>query len=253
MEFRLGKKPHVDDRRTLKLAKFMLPTVRVPAVYDFDKIRKPFKIHMWGNDNWGDCVFAARANSQVRLERIEQRRTIPLTDNDVVEIYKRLTGSQSPGDANDEGYVILEAMKQWRKEGWKIGSRNYTIDAFGEVNHQSITELQAACYMLTGVTFGFALPRAAAGKNAWLYNGETGPDWEPGSWGGHCVYSARYDQGNFYVLSWGRVMQVNNAFIQKFADEAWAVVDSADSWRVKETIDVPQLLAELRQVATVQP
>lgn len=249
---RLGKKDYKHDPRTLMLARFMATEIRTPAVYDYDKGKTPLPLHMWGNDQWGDCVFAGRANLQVRLERIEQRRTIPLTDDTVVSLYKRLTGAQTPGDSNDEGYVILEALRQWKNEGWDIGGKNYKIAAYGELDPADFQQLKSATYFLHGVTFGFALPNAAqamtdAGK--WDYNGETSPDFAPGSWGGHCVFSKAYTREGMKVLTWGREILVTWNFIKKYCDEAWAVVDALDTWKIRQTIDVTKLTEELGQIS----
>lgn len=248
-EFRLGKKPYVPDERTLQMATFVRADISAPPSFSVDQHRKPFPNRMWGNDTYGDCVFAGRANQQLRLERIEQRKTIPLKDDDVINLYKRLTGCVSPGDAHDEGFVILYAMRQWKNEGWKIGARGYTIHAYGELSPQNHDQLRMGCYALAGIQFGFNLPWAMRGKKEWVYNGETGGEWEPGSWGGHCVYGLGYGASGFIVKTWGMDVKVNWDFIDKYADEAWAVVDMADSWRVKQTIDVEKLDAQLHSIS----
>lgn len=250
MEMQLGKKAYEHNPKTLKLAEFMLPAISVPPSFDIDAHRNPFPTDLWGNDAFGDCVFADRANAQLRLERIEQRKTIPITNEIVINEYKKRTGCVSPGDANDSGYVILQAMREWRKEGWSIGARNYNIFAYGELDPKNHQQLKEGAYLLGGVHFGFALPRAMQGKTAWNYNGETGPDWEPYSWGGHCVYGKGYNASGMLVKTWGMDVKVNWAFIDKYCDEAWAVVDNADSWRIKQTVDVSALASQLGKITT---
>src|SRR6059036_52839 len=97
-EFRLGKQEYMHSPLTLRLARYILPDIHVPEIYDFDKTRKPFPFRVWGNDAWGDCVIGGRANHLLRLERVEQRRTIPLFDHDAVSLYQQMTGSQAPED-----------------------------------------------------------------------------------------------------------------------------------------------------------
>jgi hypothetical protein len=250
-DVKLGKLDYVHDPKTLKLAAFVkADAIAVPPTFNFDSGKKPFPNNMWGNDAYGNCVFAARANSQVRLERLEQRKTILTTDEPVIAEYKLLTGCVSPGDANDTGYVILYAMRQWRKDGWKIGARNYTVYAYGELDPVNHLQLKQGIFALAGVHFGFGLPKAVAGASQWHYNGETGPEWEVGSWGGHCVYGFAYDAHGITVKTWGENVHVNWAFIDKYSDEAWSVVDSADSWRIKQTVDVNALSARLGQITT---
>jgi hypothetical protein len=240
----LGKKAYVADPKTLKMAHFMLPEISVPSSYSVDAHRKPFPSNLWGNDHYGDCVFATRANQQLRFERIEQRRTIPLTDQTVIDEYLRRTSGK------DEGYVMLYANREWRNEGWKIGVRNYNIFAYGELEPHNHEQLRQGIYVLAGIQFGFSLPVAIQRQQNWIYNGETGGEWEPGSWGGHAVYGLAYDQQGVTVKTWGYNCKVNWNFIDKYADESWAVVDNADSWRIKQTIDVKSLSEKLGQISS---
>lgn len=253
MNFRLGKQLYEHDERTLMLARYMLPDIRVPEKFDFDKGRRPFPLRTWGNDEWGDCVIAGEANQLLRLERVEQRRTIPLDNSTVVERYKQLTGSASPGDANDNGLVVLDAFRDWYHNGFKIGNRNYTIAAYGELDPLNGAELRMACYVFHGIHLGFWLPLAAQGmtnNGVWDYNGESGPHWAPGSWGGHLVFAKKFDKDSFEILTWGMQVKVTNSFIEKYCDEAWTPVDSLDSWRTKQTIDVAGLVSQLQQISS---
>lgn len=247
---KLGKKDYRHDDRTVTMGRFLAP-IRVPTSYDFDKGRVNFPSNVWGNDEYGDCVLAGRANSQLRLERVEQRRTVPLTADDVISEYKKLTGCQSPGDANDEGLVVLDAMRQWRNEGWVIGGRTYQIAAYGELEPQDFNKLRAAVYGLHGVHFGLALPVAAQHMNDyWDYQGQSGEEWQPGSWGGHLVYGKAYRAADeFRVITWGREISMTGSFIRKYCDEAWAVVDNLDLWRHSHTLDVQALTAELHEIS----
>lgn len=253
MNVRLGKQDHKHDDRTLMLAKFIRTETRIPSGYDFDKGRAAIPVHMWGNDDWGDCVIAGQANQLLRLERIEQRRTIPLGDQDAIDRYKTLSGSQSPGDAQDNGLVVLDALRDWHHSGWMNAGRNYTIDAYGEIMPNDPVQLRMGIYLLHGVHFGFSLPSAAQAMTdagVWDYNGETGPEWEPGSWGGHLVFSKAYTVKGCKVLTWGREVLATNNFIKKYADEAWSVVDSLDAWKSKQTINIPALISELQQITS---
>lgn len=253
LKVRLGKQEHKHDDRTLFMARFVLPDIRVPAKFDFDKNRSALPIRLWGNDDWGDCVIAGEANQLLRLERIEQRKTIALGDQDAIDRYKLLSGSASPGDANDNGLVILNAMQNWRTQGWSVGGKNYTISAYGELDTGDRSQLRMASYALHGIHLGFMLPRAAqamTSEGVWHYEGQTGPEWRPGSWGGHLVYSKAFDKDGHEILTWGRKVKVTNEFLEHYADEAWAVVDNLDSWRVRQTINVDKLTRELSQITS---
>ena len=246
---RLGKQAHKFDERTLMLAKFVLPEIRVPQVYDFDKNKTPLAVPVWGNDVWNNSVIAGEANQLLRLERIGQRRTVKLTTPLAVERYKKLTGAVKPNDAKDNGLAVLNAMDDWLKNGFKIGHRNYKIAAYGELEPDDKAQLRSACYVLHGIHLGFWLPKAAEKMPlVWDFSGEKGPEWKPGSWGGHLAYSKKFTPEGFEILTWGKKVFVANNFIDQFCDEAWAVIDSFDSWHVKQTINVKELTAQLQQV-----
>jgi hypothetical protein len=250
MDFKLGKQDHKHDDRTLMMADFIdLPVV--PSHWDFDKNRRPFPVHMWGNDNFGDCVIAAQANSLLRMERIEQRRTITLSDKDAVDRYKHLTGCVSAGDTNDTGLVMLDAFSNWRNEGFyraEKPQRYFKIAAYGELDPADQHQLHAAIYLLGGVHFGFALPISAQAQTNKGYWDVVDHDNAPGSWGGHAVFSKRYDESNVYVETWKRTVRVTNAFVKKYCDEVWVVVDDIDRWRKVDHLDVQGLIAKLHSI-----
>lgn len=261
-QLRLGKKEYVHDDRTLMLAKFLKTDIRVPDKFDFDKDRAAFPMRMWGNDEYGDCVIAGRCNHILRLERLEQRHTIALYDSDAITEYKKLTGCQSPGDENDTGLVVLNAMQEWRNQGMDTDGRsgvrsprNYSIYAYGELHPTDHEQIKTAIYALHGVHFGLWLPYAAQKMfrdGIWDYQGQKDEQWQPGSWGGHLVYSKAYgyDVDGVEIITWGTLLKMSWAFIDKYCDEAWAIVDNNDSWRVKQTVDVAALSQELASITS---
>lgn len=251
MDVRLGKHDYKFDEKTLKLATAISPTVVFPRKFDFDHGRKPFPIEMLGNDQWGDCVKVGQANELMRLERLEQRRTLPINTDVVVSAYKAQTGAQSPGDPHDTGLIMLDNLRLWRTQGFTVKTRPYKIAAFGELEPDEPNQLRAAVFLLHGIQFGFALPRAAqrmTQTGVWDVNGESDPDFKPGSWGGHCVYCKAYDENTFEVITWGQKVKVTDAFVKRYCDEAWAVVDSFDQWRRRPEIDVQAIIKHLHDI-----
>ena len=258
---RLGKREAVSDPRTLMLGNFIEPRV-VPSKHDFDQGRAGFPLDPWGNDQWGNCVKVGEANQLVRLERLEQRRTLKLTADHVVKAYAEESERQfgvrpsAPGDAGDQGLVVLWNLRNWRNLGWTLDftkrkgdDRTYTISAFGELVPNDYEQLKAACYLLHGVQLGLWLPRAVAGNYTyWDYNGETGDHWRPGSWGGHLVYAKAYNGDSMEILTWGFKVKVSKRFLARFCDEAYAVVDSWDNWRKSKEINVEGMKTYLREI-----
>lgn len=231
---RLGKKAHEPDPKTLRLADLLAPAETwVPNTYDLDAKRKPMPLGLWGNDQFGDCVFVADANQLVRLERLDTRKTVPITTEMVTDAYRAATGCVSPGDANDSGYEMIQRQRE-RRAGWALpvykGGRTFSIDAFGALPSDSST-LRAAAYLLGGIQLGLWLPMSAADQinagQAWDW--VDGPRGQSGSWGGHAVYVKHYDSGGMWCITWGREQYMTNRFITAYADERWAQVDKIES------------------------
>lgn len=237
---RLGKNEYRYDPRTLRLtSEYLAPSDwMVPIEYDLDAKRAKLPLGLWGNDEYGDCVLVGKANHLVRLERLDTRRTPKVTTPMVVDYYKKLTGCVTAGDANDSGLIVLDSLHDWR-DGWELAAyknqKTFPIDAYGELDKIDRQQLRAACYLLGGIQFGLSLPVTAAHQinqgQQWEDIGTDEPAAQPGSWGGHLVYAKRYDAGGFYCITWGREHYMTNRFIERYADEVWAVVDKIESHR----------------------
>lgn len=257
-KLRLGKLEHQEDERTLRMGAFF-GDIEYPNTFDFDKGRAKFPVSSWGNDEWGNCVIAAQAEYSLRAERVEHRRTVPINSWDVVMEYRRQTDAINPGDARDNGLVVLQAMRQWRNHGWlfRISAtgepRVHRIAAYGELNARDRSQLRAAIYLLHGAPLGLWLPLSAQGQvstGVWDVVEGNAPSVQPGSWGGHMVFAKRYDQDNIYVKTWGRELRVTNRFIEAYCDEAWACVDDLDS--KSKFLDVAAMTNELRNIGATQ-
>jgi hypothetical protein len=253
--FKTGKQPPKTDNKTVMMADFIDTGVLTPDEFDWDKGRSPFPKNVWGNDDYGNCVFAAEANQMLRFERAETRRTLKLTDDQVIARYKALTGCVSPGDDRDNGFVILDALRDWRA-GWDLQfgthKRQYKISAFGSIDISNSKLLDTCIYLFDGVQLGFDLPltaRAQTHNGVWDYDPNGGSLAQPGSWGGHAVWGVAYSHTGIEIITWGRRVKVTTAFCQNYMDEGWVVIDDLDSWRLTHGIlKVDKLLDYFSQV-----
>lgn len=250
------------DVRTLTLDEFIKKdAVQAPASWDFDKSRKPFTPHMWGNDSYGDCECAGVANYLVRLERVETKQTPPVTDDDVIARYKKMTGCQSPGDNNDTGLNTVDNLNSWRAgwtlvKEWKPGvesARTYNIDAYGMVNHKDPHQTRLAAYLFHGILIGADLPITAQAQfengQPWDVVAGAGSSSDAGSWGGHCMYGKAYDPNHMKLLTWEKEVIVTNAWWDAYVSESFCVIDSLDTWKKNNhAFDVNALLAEMSSV-----
>jgi hypothetical protein len=267
-KYKLGAVLDPEAKKNCKVHwdKFLVSDISVPTTYDYDATIQapPIPDSMWGNDQYGDCECAGRANYLLRLQRNQTGENIPLTDDDVIALYKSITGCVSPGDNNDTGMSTLQNLQSW-KAGWTLdkawsgstvaSDRTFGLDAYGYVDYTNQELIRAAIYLFGGVIWGVNLPQTAQEQTQnggpWTVTGNPNDPNDPaypGSWGGHCVYSKRFDADNIYVLTWDEEIQVTNEWIATYAMESYSVIDSLDAWLAAngQNLNVQALLQEMQ-------
>ncbi|HEX7112548.1 MAG TPA: hypothetical protein VF216_08890 [Mizugakiibacter sp.] len=238
---RFGKRPAKRDPRNLLFASILRAPVPLPAEYDFDVRHKGIPTPMFGNDSYGDCVIAGRVHQTLRFEKAEQNRLLKISDKDVLTEYFDETGGL------DSGLVVLDSLKEWRKHGWRASGRRYKVKAFAQIDPDTRSEIKRAVFMDIGVGLGFTLPNAAlaqfyAGKPWEVARGKNG---KPNPKNGHYVYVSGYTRQGPVCVTWGRKQPMSWAFLGKYCDEAYAIIDAVDTAKKKRTVDAAKLEAFL--------
>ena len=246
---RFGKQKARRDKRNLMFATLLKAPPVLPAEYDFDVVHHGIPTPMFGNDQYGDCVMAGRAHQTLRFEKAEQNKLIAITDNDVLHEYF----SESGG--TDSGLVVLDSLKEWRSTGWIAAKKRYTVKAFAQIDQGKRSEVKRAVFMDIGVGLGFTLPDAAltqyyAGKPWAVVSGKPG---QPNPDNGHCVYVPGYTKSGPVCVTWGRKQQMSLAFLAKYCDEAYAIIDAIDTTKKKRALDAGKLDAFLGALRKHKP
>jgi len=242
--FKLGKAKAKHDARNLKLATILRAPVALPKEYDFDTQHRTVPTPMFANDTYGDCVIAGRAHQTMRFELIEQSKVLTIKDNDVTREYFKESGGA------DSGLVVLDSLKEWRSKGWSVSGRKYKIKAFAQINQQDPDEVKRAVFLDIGAGMGLSLPKTAqaqidAGKPWDAVNGSGSA---PNSWGGHYVYLSGYTATGPVCVTWGRKQQMTWAFVNKYCDEAYAIIDAVNTAKKKRGLDQKKLNAFLESI-----
>ncbi|MBA7620217.1 hypothetical protein ES703_27562 [subsurface metagenome] len=250
MTYKLGKLPALPDKRNIKLAsilrKKLLP--ELPDTYDIDDALGGIDDNrMFANDEYGNCVIAARAHQTFRFEKYEQGKQIAITDQEVIDQYlKEALGI-------DMGLILLLSLKRWRKEGWSVGGKNYTIYAFSNVDWKNHEEVRHCIHLLGGVNFGMKvyqsdIDQIEAGE-AWHLTDGIGA-----YLGGHGVYAYKfgkligYDERGVTCMTWGKRQRMTWAFWDNRVDEAYGIVDNRDDWLEDSPLDVEKLDQHLFEI-----
>jgi len=237
--YKLGKAPARRDRRNLKFAALLRAPVKVPAEYDFDLAHPGIPVPMFANDRYGDCVIAGRAHQTLRFELLEQGARLTITDAEVIAEYLDETGGE------DTGLVVLDSLTRWRRDGWIAARKRYRIAAFTELDRAARREVQQAIVLDVGVGIGLALPRSAQAQfqSGKPWDVVAGPSGAVNSWGGHYVHVPGYTTRGPVCVTWGQKHQMTWAFFAKYCDEAYGIIDAADSAKLARALDLAALRA----------
>ncbi len=250
MEFKLGRSgPSTYDNKRLTLLD--APNLPTPpsnlAKARFNLIRNTFYPIM-GNDKYGDCTVASAGHTIQAATTYEKNEFTPSTDQ-VVNEYFKLTGGP------DQGLSLLDVLQPWRNTGlW-----GHKLAAYAEIpwtdTHLSAAQtrklLRTSIWLSGSAYLALALPYGMQ-RNPydWQTIG-TGPDWRPGTWGGHAVPALLYSSGyKYWIVTWGKIVQVSEAFLRAYMDEAWVTV-SNDWVNSKGKTPNGRSLSELARLATL--
>jgi len=250
-EFKLGKLPAKPDKRTITLSSILreelLPPL--PLYYDNQEVLNVDDDFMFANDQYGDCVKAARAHQTLVFEAYEQKKQILITDQEVVDEYFRETGGP------DSGLVLLYSLKDWRNDGWIAGGEHYTIYAFASVDWKNHDQVKHCIHLLGGVNFGMRvyqtdMDQFQAGE-PWHLTANDGR-----FLGGHGVYlyAYSYDNEGLWCMTWGKRVKMTWDFWDARIDEAYGIVDNKNHWMEHDSpVDVELLDSYLDEITADNP
>jgi hypothetical protein len=210
--FMTGKLPakHDPEGRTLKMAKYMVGLPDPPLTYlpvDLEKVKTLFPID--ANDRLGCCVVAGAAH-YLTNEHLRIGQTVIPSENDVVKIYKKLSGCQ------DRGLVMFDFLKYWRKNL----IFKHTIEAFGRIDIHNHKLIKQCIQLFGGIDLGFRV------QNDAIKDFESGTPWTPGptDGGGHCVIPIGWDENYYYILTWGGIIRATKEWWDAQVDECFAIL-----------------------------
>ncbi len=216
--FRYGKKLPVIDDRTLKMEKYLQPSLpMLPESYSvLDRILPSFPgqtvetlFPMDGNDTKGCCTIATVAHAETGFSGLIGRIYV-MPSRDVVKAYLKL------GDGQDNGLVWLDVMKYWRNHGFN-GHKIFAFTSLELRNHDS---LKRAIMLFGGAPIGFRVQKDA------IKDFRNHTPWTPGrtEGGGHEVFATGWTPDWIELLTWGSRQRATWPWYDEMPDEASAVL-----------------------------
>ena len=245
MNVKLGRKAIKTDTRTLRLSRYLTPSLPPsPVSVDWTK-----GITNWGmmlNDKLGDCTIAGCGHAvQVWSANSYQEITVP--DSIILSAYESWDGYNPSDPDTDRGGIELDVLAAWRKNG--LGP--HALYAFADPSVSNLEEIRQSIALFGGVYIGVNLPASAQDQNEWSVSDPslTG-DSAPGSWGGHAVFVCAYDTDSFTCVTWGGLMKMTVGFWKAYVDEAHALLgfDWLSSKGSPSGFDLTQLQTDLAAI-----
>lgn len=256
---RIGKAPSRSDMRSLMLSNYMKVTAaEPPKATNFWKGKTAIPLNPFGNMEYGDCTRASQANGALRMERIEQRKTIVIPEEEVVRVYFEMTKKYYGG--GDSGAYEIDALNEWRRPDTTFKDskgRPLTIDAYVRINQANIKEVKNAMWTAKahGIKVCMNLPLAFSEGTTWdIPEGQklTGK-YAVGSWGGHSMFAEDYDQFGVIIPTWDTKVKVSWKAFATYADEAYLVIDSINNWKKRLTskeLNLSAIKADVNSVSS---
>jgi len=243
--YRFGKHPKKSDYRTLRLRDYLTPAISAPPascnvltkVYSNLNTTDPTKLFpMDGNDTLGDCTIAALAHAVTVYTGLIGKQAI-MSKNDVVKLYKHLTGGK------DSGLHELDVLKYWRQNAVPGGE----ILAFISIDPKNHTHIEQAIALFGGVYLGFQVQQNC------VQEFDARQPWTPSplTRDGHAVFAVEYDQNGVTVLTWGNTQQATWDWWDECVDEAYAILPpQAKDPKFAPGFNITQLQTDLAEVSS---
>ncbi|MFC9436922.1 hypothetical protein [Nocardia sp. NPDC057030] len=212
---RLGKTPARINATQLKLTDYWDHTVvsaHIPAEFGTDALGMEWGMH--GNDVRATSVWAGAAH-ETRWWAQESGTSVTISTDNTLSDYATVTGFQ------DLGTDLQTAASYRRRVGILDADGNrHRIGGYVALTPGDPDQLAAAVYVFGAAGVGLRLPEYA------LADAEAGRVWDlrqgiPDIAGGQYVPAVgRSSEGNFYVITWGRIQPMSEGFYRRYCDEA---------------------------------
>lgn len=248
---RLGRnEPPADALPKLALEPYVMEAFQPPPP-EVDYYSAVPSWPMYGNDQLGDCTWAAIGHIvQAWTAHAGQERTPNTADIEqgYWETGTPPSATGQPGGPTDDGRMEPHVLTYWRHNG--IPNEQDSIIGYAAVNHADINRVKFAIENFGGVYVALALPITAEQQTIWDYV-PNDPNNQPYSWGGHAVPILGYDSEYLYVVTWGFVLKMTYAFWQHYGVASYALISSDFLDKAAAAgVDVPAIKTQINALTS---
>lgn len=214
-----GRLPKQKHPKTLRMAKyFNAITLLDPHEKVYREYATPPEAkQMFGNDSYGDCVWAMLANKIIHDSVHAGALFIPTLEQ-VLEGYSAVTGFDPKTGVNDNGTVVVDALNYMQTTG--IAGRK--ILGWGQIDHTNRVHRNLGVDFFGCTLVGVNFPDSAMAE----FN--MGKSWDAVDGnveGGHAILHPGYGAAGDDYVSWSRWDQkASNAWSYAYVDEEYIVI-----------------------------
>lgn len=222
MALRLGKLAPKSNPKTLDFARYLSsPDIALPE--PVAKVYREYKTpdlakQMYGNDQYGDCVWAMLANFVI-LTTVHTGTIVIPTVEEVLKGYSDVTGFDPTTGANDNGTAITDALAYMQS----TGLAGHKILAWAQIDHSNLQHRQLGAQLFGATLVGVQLPSSAMDQFNAGSNWEVDP--ESQIEGGHAILRPGYgSEGDDYV-TWAKWDQkASSDWSAQYVDEEYVAI-----------------------------
>jgi hypothetical protein len=217
---RLGRRPPTPhaQARLLRLSNYMALPPAPPSADWLSKVTNP---GVMLNDSLGDCTCAGLAHA-IQVWTAANGNQITVSDADVLKAYEESCGYDPSDPMTDQGGIETSVLNYARLTG--VGG--HKIGAYVAVNIQDEAHVRSALDLFGGLYLGVALPLSAQQQDVWRVALSAGSSATKGSWGGHCVFVAAYDDAGLTCITWGEKKRMSWDWFFAYCDECYALLSN---------------------------
>ena len=219
---KLGRKAIKTDTRTLRMARYLTPSLPPPPV----SVDWTHGLSDWGmmlNDTLGDCTIAGCGHAVQVWSLANVGLELTVSDSDILAAYEAWDGYVNGDASTDNGGIELDVLNAWKKNTLA----GHALLAFADPDVSNLTEIRQTIALFGGCYIGIDLPLTAQNQIVWDVAPDPGDgSAAKGSWGGHCVFVPKYDQDGFTCITWGGLKTMTTAFWNVYCDEAHGLLSS---------------------------
>lgn len=229
VQFRSGRLPNDPGKPRLRLTAGHPPTEYTPPP-TLDRY-SAVELALWGMDgnaDWGDCTMADVDHEVKSDQAAAGNPLVQSTDGEVLAGYSAVTGfdpnAGPPGqNPTDQGASMQDVRAYWRKHGFTLGGKVHKILLFAELHQTDMPLVKWALDQFGALGVGVNLPNSAMDQFNAGQPWDVVPD-DGGIDGGHAIALVGYDAEWLYIVTWGQVQKVSQAWWTKYVEECWTVL-----------------------------